>query len=78
MLSLTRRIQALEEAMRRAGRRSKVIVVFSSGDRMKITGGMEYNGTAAEGEKLLVGLDGDYTIIRFNIPRPGMVMSKCP
>lgn len=74
MLSVKYRLKKLEDTMRRARQRVKLIVVFSSAGIMKIVGG-DINRTCptGEGEHLLSGIDQDCTVIRFNIPRPGMI-----
>lgn len=73
LLSVKRRVERIEEAMRRASQLTGMIVVFSFGGKMKIAGAVNYNGASADGEKLLGGLDTNATIVRFNIPRPGML-----
>lgn len=74
MLSVKYRLKKLEDTMRRARQRVKLIVVFSSTGIMKVVGGdIDRSCPTGEGELLLSGIDQDCTVIRFNIPRPGMI-----
>lgn len=73
MLLVRRRVEKIEDTMRRARQRAKMIVVFSSNGITKIVGGdIDRICPANEGGRLLSGLDPDCTVIHFNIPRPGM------
>lgn len=76
MLSVKRRVQQIEDAMQRARQRAKMVLVFSHNGVMKIVGGdIDRICPADEGERLLFELSEDSTVIRFGIPRPGMVAS---
>ncbi|GEM_PF-5844217 len=67
---LKHRIAKLEEALHRTER--KMVIVFTSGGRVKITGGgIDRVCSANEGERVLADAAYD-TLIRFNIPRPDM------
>lgn len=70
MLSVKRRVQRIENAMRQ---RTRLVVVFSSAGMVKVVGGgLDRTCPASEGERLLSELSEDSTVVRFNIPRPGM------
>lgn len=76
MLLIKRRVEKIEDAMRRARQRAKMIVVFSHNGLMKIVGGdIDRICPAEEGGRLLFELSEDSTVIHFNIPRPGMVIT---
>jgi len=65
---LKRRIAKLEEVLGRS--RKKVILVFTFGGQVRITGGgIDQTYPADEAERILADAADD-TVIRFNIPRP--------
>jgi hypothetical protein len=70
-----RRLRKLEALLKARKRKDSMVVVFQDNARMKITGGMKYEGPALDGEKLLAKLEDDCLIVRFNIPRPKFIKS---
>lgn len=74
MIALEKRLKKLEQMYCARG---GIFTAFQSGARMKISGGgLNFNGSMDEGEKILTGLPEGALLVRFNIPRPEMLETE--